>query len=116
MVAQRGSGVTARTTANGVNKPAKSKQPRETKNTTKPANQKLSFKDSHALKTLPARMEEITADIAKRQERLADPDFYSRDPDGFANLSKELDVLASELAAAEERWLELEMRREELEA
>ncbi len=113
MVAQRGSGVTARNAGEPAGKPAK-KQATE-KPGTKPDKQKLSFKDSHALKTLPKRMDDLNAEIARHQETLADPGFYARDPKGFAKLSGDLEALAAELAAAEERWLELEMLREELE-
>ncbi|AXS39298.1 ATP-binding cassette domain-containing protein [Breoghania sp. L-A4] len=113
MVAQRGSGVTARDAGEPAGKPAK-KQGND-KAPPKPDKQKLSFKDSHALKTLPKRMEELSTEIARHQKTLADPGFYARDPERFAKLSSDLEARAAELAATEERWLELEMLREELE-
>ncbi|CAH2598627.1 ATP-binding protein Uup [Rhodovastum atsumiense] len=76
---------------------------------------KLSFKDKHALATLPARMEALQADIARHQAALADPDLYRRDAAGFARLSDALAKATADLSAAEERWLELEMLREEVE-
>jgi ATP-binding cassette subfamily F protein uup len=45
---------------------------------------------------------------------LSDSALYRRDPDGFLKLSSRLSAAQTELAAAEERWLELEMRREGL--
>lgn len=112
MVAQRGRGVQARI----VEKEAK---PR---NVDKPAaatpaqnKRKLSFNEQHDLKTLPKRMEELTAKITKVQEILADPELYARDPARFQKAMDALTQLQAELHAAEERWLELEMLREELE-
>jgi ATP-binding cassette subfamily F protein uup len=46
---------------------------------------------------------------------MADPAFYSRDPQGFAKAAAELDAARERLAAMEEEWLELEMLREEIE-
>jgi ATP-binding cassette subfamily F protein uup len=46
---------------------------------------------------------------------LADPDLYARHPDRFAAASQALENTQGDLAAAEEQWLELEMRREALE-
>jgi ATP-binding cassette subfamily F protein uup len=46
---------------------------------------------------------------------MADPAFYSRDPQGFSRVAAELDALREKLAAMEEEWLELEMLREEIE-
>ena len=47
--------------------------------------------------------------------RLADPDLYARDPARFGAMTKALGVAQAALAAAEERWLTLEMLREEIE-
>ena len=77
---------------------------------------KLSFKDKHALEQLPPQMEKLQADIAKHQSRLDDPDFYRRDPRAFQKSTDALTQASTDLAAAEERWLELEMLREMLEA
>jgi ATP-binding cassette subfamily F protein uup len=76
---------------------------------------KLSFKQSHALKTLPERMDKLGAQIARLQARLDDAGLYSRDPKAFADSSAALVAAQTELAQAEEEWLELEMLREEIE-
>jgi ATP-binding cassette subfamily F protein uup len=112
MVAQRGRGVQARVVekeakAKSADKPAAS-APAQNK-------RKLSFNEQHDLKTLPKRMSEIEAKIAKVQEILADAELYSRDPARFQKAMDALTALQTELHAAEERWLELEMLREELE-
>ena len=46
---------------------------------------------------------------------LADPGLYGRDPPGSRGAGEALARAEAELAAAEERWLELEMLREEME-
>jgi ATP-binding cassette subfamily F protein uup len=80
-----------------------------------PARRRLGFNEQHDLKTLPGRMEELEAKIAKVQHILADPDLYARDPARFQKAMDALTSLQADLNAAEERWLELEMLREELE-
>ena len=77
---------------------------------------KLSFKDKHALETLPARMEALQTEIGRLHARLAEPDLYRADPAGFRAATDALARAERELADAEERWLELELLREELEA
>jgi len=113
MVAQRGQGVQART----VEREAKPKadKPASAAASATQQKRKLSFNERHDLKTLPARMEELEAKIAKVQEILADPELYSRDPARFQKAMDTLAALQADLHAAEERWLELEMLREELE-
>ena len=44
------------------------------------ASRKLSFKDKHALESLPAEMERLAARVAATQARLADPALYTSDP------------------------------------
>lgn len=76
---------------------------------------KLSFKDKHALDTLPARMEALQGDMAALEAKMAAPDFYAKDPQGFEKTATALEAAQKQLADAEEQWLELEMLREELE-
>ena len=47
---------------------------------------------------------------------MTDPDLYARDTAQFHATTEALARARDELAAAEERWLRLEMLREELEA
>ncbi|GAB0114053.1 ATP-binding cassette domain-containing protein [Acidisoma sp. C75] len=78
------------------------------------ASRKMSFKDVDALKKLPAQMDKLQAEIARLQGTLADPGLYARDPKSFAATTAKLGEAEAALAAAEERWLELEMLREDL--
>ena len=74
---------------------------------------KLSFHEKHALGTLPKVMEVLQLRIRELQRRLEDPDFYARDRAAFEHTSRALASCQSELSAAEQQWLELEIRREE---
>ncbi len=80
-----------------------------------PARPRLSFKERHALETLPQRMDELRQQMAKLKALLDDPEFYTRDAVKFAAASSAFARVEAELAAAEEDWLVLEIRREEIE-
>jgi ATP-binding cassette subfamily F protein uup len=111
MTAQRGHGVEAKSAP-------KPPRPAEEKPSSAPARsraRRLSFKDEHALKTLPGRMEALQAEIAGLQARLADPDLYARDRSAFEAATQRLGTAETELATMEEEWLTLELRREALE-
>ncbi|MCL4152066.1 UNVERIFIED_CONTAM: hypothetical protein GTU68_026006, partial [Idotea baltica] len=85
------------------------------KSTQKPRPEKLSFKDSFALKTLPETMAKLEAEIAQLNQKLAEPDLFTRDHDTFSAAGARLEAAQNELALAEESWLELEMKREAIE-
>jgi ATP-binding cassette subfamily F protein uup len=75
---------------------------------------KLSYKDQRELDELPKKLDKLAAEIAAIEARLADPAFYGRDPEGFARQSQRLTAAQAEHEAAEERWLELEMLKEQV--
>jgi ATP-binding cassette subfamily F protein uup len=97
--------------------PAKAKAPRkeavERPKTARAA--KLNFSDAHALKVLPDRIAATQNEIAALEERLSDPGLYAKDPGLFAELSGTLAGLQARKDADEERWLALELLREDLE-
>jgi ATP-binding cassette subfamily F protein uup len=68
---------------------------------------KLSYNEARALADLPGTIDRLTATIAAQEAALADPALYTRDPKRFASVTAELERLRAELAAAEDRWLEL---------
>lgn len=112
MVAQRGGGVSAKVREREARQTEKaSPAPRAAQS----ERRKLSFKDKHALETLPAQMTALEREIAALTEKMSADGFYERDPKGFAAATAKLAELQATLAASEERWLELEMLREELE-
>ncbi|HWJ72053.1 MAG TPA: ABC-F family ATP-binding cassette domain-containing protein [Kaistia sp.] len=112
MLAQRGAAAPQRT-ANRA-EPKAAKKPAEPRPAAAASRAKLSFKQKHALETLPARIEQLSAEIAKLEATLAKPGLYSNDRKTFDTASARLSAASSERAAAEEEWLTLEMLREEL--
>ena len=115
MLAQRGEGVQARRVKSA--KPAAATpQPREPAPETAPAKRRFSFKQKHALETLPARMAALTDELSKLEAVLADASLYQRDPARFEKTSLRITEARNALNQAEEEWLELEMLREEIEA
>ncbi|MEZ5819814.1 MAG: ABC-F family ATP-binding cassette domain-containing protein [Bradyrhizobium sp.] len=76
---------------------------------------RLSFNEKHALETLPKTIEKLQAEIARQQRLLDDPDLYRKDRKKFDAASAAIAAAQAELAAAEDRWLELEVLREEIE-
>jgi ATP-binding cassette subfamily F protein uup len=108
MVAQRG-GIGAKVSPMPAPKP-KQAMAKESK-----SKRKLSFNEKHALETLPSRIAELEATAQKLKNALADPDLYRSDPQRFAQISESLAATEVALAKAEEEWLDLAIRREEIE-
>ena len=77
--------------------------------------QKLSYKEKFALETIPKRIEKLQKDIARFEAKLAEADLFRKDPDGFETATQGLAGAQAELAGLEDQWLELEMKREEIE-
>ena len=82
---------------------------------TKAARLKLSFREKHALETLPKEIAALQARIRSLQQQLADPGLYARDRAAFTQASATLAAAQSEVSAVEQKWLELEIRREKIE-
>src|SRR5205823_11816714 len=76
---------------------------------------RLNFNEKHALETLPKTIAKLQADIARQQRILDDPDLYQKDRGKFDEASAAIAKAQTELAVAEDRWLELEVLREEIE-
>jgi ATP-binding cassette subfamily F protein uup len=114
MVAQRGAGV-------GTPKPDKPAAKSREKGTAPPKappqpRKRLSPKEQHLLKTAPARMDELTNEIRRLEQVLADPQLYARDREAFTAAAEALSKAQAELAAVEEEWLRLELLQEEIAA
>ncbi len=76
---------------------------------------RLNFNEKHALEMLPKTIAKLQEEIGKQQRLLDDPNFYTRDRRKFEEVSTAIAKAQHELAAAEDRWLELEVLREEIE-
>lgn len=78
------------------------------------AQTKLSYKDQRDYDLLPARVEELGAEIEAAETALSDPDLYTKAPERFAALTAKIEQLRAERDAAEERWLMLAEQVEQL--
>ncbi len=76
---------------------------------------KLSFKEKHALQTLPDEIQRLEAEIAALSARLADSSLFARDRAGFDEATVKLAKAPAALESAETTWLELEDKRAALE-
>jgi len=76
---------------------------------------RLNFNEKHALETLPKTIARLEAEITTQQRILDDPDLYNRDRAKFDRVSEALTKAQAELREAEDKWLELEVLREEIE-
>jgi ATP-binding cassette subfamily F protein uup len=112
MIAQRGRGVDAR----AASRAAPAERSRTSPAAAPQGRKKLSFKDQHTLDTLPDRIDTLGKEISRLEAVLADSGLYARDPKAFEAATAALGKAQDDRAAAEERWLELEMMREELAA
>jgi ATP-binding cassette subfamily F protein uup len=83
----------------------------------KPARQpaRLSYKDQRELDLLPQRIAALETEIAELEMLLADAGLYARDAALAARTMRRHGEAKAELAAREDRWLELEERRGALE-
>ncbi|MBV9635404.1 MAG: ATP-binding cassette domain-containing protein [Methylobacteriaceae bacterium] len=114
MVAQRGFGVAGEA---APSRAARAERSAPSASIEAPAAQrrKLTFKEKHALATLPQRIEALRASLAMLGAKLDDPTLYGRDPAAFAKASAAFAAAQAELAQAEDQWLTLELLREEIE-
>jgi len=79
------------------------------------AKRRLNFNEKHALETLPKTIAKLQAEIAKQQRHLDDPNLYNKNRKKFDQASDALTKAQKELQEAEDKWLELEVLREEIE-
>jgi ABC transport system ATP-binding/permease protein len=111
MVSQRGLGVALRRAEKAAVKTGHAAE----KPVVVQAKRKMTFKDKHALETLPIKMKALQAELLALEEKMADSDLFVRDPKMFETTSTRHAAAFMELSAAEEQWLELEILREGLE-
>jgi len=113
MLAQRGEDLTR-----GAARTEPPKQPKEMRTSaSEPRKQKrkLGFNEKYALDNLPKQIAALEQELRDLQAILDEPTLYARDRVLFEKTSAALAAKQTELQAAEEKWLELEMLREEIE-
>ena len=79
-----------------------------------PRTDRLSYKDVHALETLPQEIEALSEVIAQGEAKLSDMGFFEKDPQGYQKLADDVEAQKQQRADKEEAWLEVEMKREAL--
>jgi ATP-binding cassette subfamily F protein uup len=79
------------------------------------ASGRMSFRETHELRTLPDTIAQLEAARDQLEAALADPVLY-KDVGKARETNTRLAQVRDALAAAEDRWLELEARREALDA
>lgn len=102
------------TRESGSQKPQVKPKGERSKPPAKKSKGKLSYKDQRELDNLPSLMEGLNEELAGLENKLADPDLFSKKPEEFQKASDRLAAVQQALEQAEERWLELEMLQEEL--
>ncbi len=75
---------------------------------------KLTYKEQYALKTLPERIAALEKEISALNRTLADPNFFERNAEDFATCARKLEEAKTALDKAEEDWLDLTIKQENL--
>jgi ATP-binding cassette subfamily F protein uup len=114
MLAQRGEDLKQRAAKSAD--ATETKATRSATSTSSSAKRRLNFNEKHALETLPKTMAKLQSDIAKQQNLMSDPELFTKDRKKFDAASAAIAKAQAELDAAEEKWLALEMLREEIES
>ncbi|MEM9912585.1 MAG: ATP-binding cassette domain-containing protein [Pseudomonadota bacterium] len=89
-------------------------KPTASKALKKSAATKLSYKDQHRLDSLPQEIDQLETEIGKIEQLLSDPDLYARDAARFSKATAILAETRSRLMEAEEEWLILAEKQEQL--
>ena len=80
------------------------------------AKRKMTFKDKHALETLPTRVQKLEVEISALSAKLGDSELFVHNRPEFDAASARLADAQTALEAAETQWLELEELRAGIEA
>ena len=75
----------------------------------------INLRDGTVIEFTSEEIEKLQAEIAKQQRFLDDPNLFQKDRKRFDQASDALTKAQKELAEAEDKWLELEVLREEIE-
>ncbi|SVD88411.1 uncharacterized protein METZ01_LOCUS441265, partial [marine metagenome] len=76
----------------------------------------LGYKEQRELEGLPQEIETLSKKIARAEMLLADVDFYRKDPVAFEVATADLAKARAALTQSENRWFELEDKRDSLRA
>ena len=102
--------------ANGGDKKKSSAKNKAKDKPKAPRTDRLSYKDVHALETLPKEIEALETAIASAETTLADMSLFEKDPAAYNQIADKLSADRALLESKEEAWLEVEMKREALDS
>lgn len=88
--------------------PAKSQPKKRDSGDSNGQTRKLKYKEQKELESLPEQIEKLETQIAEIHSAMAAPEFYQQPGDVLAEKQNELKTLEAELAAAYQRWEELD--------
>ncbi len=77
---------------------------------------RLSYKEQRELDQLSERMTALEREVSELEAELSDQALFAKDPVRFAESAARLETARADLAKSEDRWLILEMQREEVKA
>ncbi|MGC6518365.1 MAG: ABC-F family ATP-binding cassette domain-containing protein [Candidatus Puniceispirillaceae bacterium] len=100
----------------GDNQKGKSRKAPAKEKPKSPRSDRLSYKDVHALETLPKEIAAIEERIKQAEIQLADMNFFQSDPQAYQTCAAEVESDKKLLSEKEEAWLAAEMKKEEIEA
>jgi ATP-binding cassette subfamily F protein uup len=83
-------------------------RPQPTPSKPQTGKRRLAYHEKRDLESLPSKIETLEKEIGKLHEAMADPKFYSRPSNEIAREQLNLNELTQQLAAAFQRWEELE--------
>jgi ATP-binding cassette subfamily F protein uup len=112
MLAQRGADLRRETRKATPGKPAPESKPAAAGVSTR--KRKLNFNEKHQIETLPKTIAGLHDEALVLQRQLDDPALFTRDRAAFDQAVQTLGEVQARLDEAEDRWLELEILREEL--
>ena len=99
-----------KTSSKSAQKPGTAKPARTTADKPK----KMTFTEEHELGVLPDRLKALDNARAELEKALSDPDLFARDATAYETAAQKLAEVKAAIASAEDRWLDLEARRESL--
>jgi len=99
-----------KTSSKSAKKPGTAKPARTTADKPK----KMTFTEEHELGVLPDRLKALDNARAELEKALSDPDLFARDATAYETAAQKLAEVKAAIASAEDRWLDLEARRESL--
>ena len=103
MLAQRRGEDLARSTATAKATGGRAGRESDPADTRPAAKRKLSFKEKHALESLPAVIAKLEQEMQSFSAKLADPELYRRDVKSFDAATARLAAAQAELSVAEEQ-------------